>query len=110
MLDKTIAMGDMLKFLLSIALLASSLPFYLNWGRSQAEEQLNKMQEAAFNTPGAEAPITLSIFAGGFALMGGHFLWCRLLGLRRWRPLASLVVGLGAGIGLFLWRFEEPPR
>lgn len=100
----------MLKFLLSTVLLASSLPLYLNWGRNYAEEQLNKMQEAAFSTPGAEAPVTPPMVVGGAVLVGSHFIWSRILGLRGWQAGASLIVGSMMGIGLFLWQSEEPAR
>ncbi|MEZ4580212.1 MAG: hypothetical protein R3A10_00925 [Caldilineaceae bacterium] len=49
------------------------------------------MQEAAFNTPGAEAPVTPSIVMGGIGLLFGHFVvGRRLLRLRGWQALFEL--------------------
>ncbi len=81
---------------------------YLNWSRGQAERQIDKMQAHAFDTPGAESPITSAVFGGGVALLPLQLIIARLLSLRDWQTLASFVLGLVTGIGLLLiWPQER---
>lgn len=81
---------------------------YLNWSREQAERQIDKMQANAFDTPGAESPVTPAVFGGGAALLLIHLINARLLHLRGWQTLVSLVLGLAASIGLLLvWPQER---
>lgn len=99
-----------MKFLFSIAFLAVLVPFYLIWGRRQAEAQIDKMQKDAFDTPGAEAPVPSTILLAGAALVGSHFFWCRLIGLRAWQAVGSLIVGVTIGISTFVWRLGRDAR
>ena len=99
-----------MKFLFSMAYTAVLLPLYLVWSRRQVEAQLDKMQEDAFNTPGAEAPVTSSTLMAGFGLVSGHFFWGRLLGMRAWQSVASLIIGSAVGILATLWQWEQDGR
>lgn len=91
-----------MRFLLSVLITGGILPFYLQWSRAQAEERIDRMQEAAFNTPGAEAPVTPAVLAAGVGVIAGHFVLARLLRLRFWQALLSLPAGLAAGVGVYL--------
>jgi len=98
----------MLRFMLSTIFTALLLPLYLTWSRNETELQIDKMQEAAFNTPGAEAPLPARVVAGGVLLVIGHVATARLLlGIGMWKTLLSLILGSIAGVGLFLLR-QEP--
>ena len=98
----------MIRFLASIVLTALALPVYLRWSAEQAEEQIDKMQEAAFNTPGAEAPVTPSIVMGGIGLLFGHFVvGRRLLRLRGWQAFLSLLAGVAGGVATFVWQTDR---
>ena len=99
-----------MKFLTSVAFSAILVPLYLVWGRSIVEAQIDKMQEAAFNTPGAEAPVTSSVVLAGVGLLSGHFVWGRLIGLRTWQSVGSLIVGTAIGLYAFLWQLEQDAR
>lgn len=99
-----------MKYLFSITFSALLVPLYLAWGRSQVEAQLDKMQAAAFNTPGVEAPVASSTVMAGFALVTGHFFWARLLGMRIRQSVTSLLVGSVIGLFAFLWQLEQDAR
>jgi hypothetical protein len=94
----------MLKLMISMLYLSLLLPAYLAWGRRQAEGQIDKMQAAAFDSPGVEAPVPLQVILTGAGLFGGHFVLARLLGLRGWQAWLSLLIGSGAGIIVYLLR------
>lgn len=103
-------MTIVIRILISALGLALGLPIYLRWANALAEQQIDKMQEAAFNTPGVESPLTPGVLGGGAALVGGHLLLGRLLGLRVWQALISLLLGAAAGIILFVnWPWEDAP-
>ena len=92
----------MFKFLTSTLTTAAALPLFLAWARGRAEGQIDKMQDAVFNTPGAESPVTPDVAVAGAGFLGAHFvLGQKLLGLRSWQALLSLLLGLGIGVGLF---------
>jgi len=91
----------MLKFFLSTLFTAALLPLFLAWSRGQTEGQIDKMQEAAFDTPGMESPVTPPMLMGGVGLVAGHFLVGGWLGLKGWQRLLSLVAGGAAGVALF---------
>ena len=97
----------MIRIFLSTLFTAALLPVYLNWSRGQAERQIDKMQAAAFDNPGAESPITPSVLGGGVALLLVHFVSARLLRLNPWQTLVSLFVGLTIGGGIFLRWMQE---
>ncbi len=94
----------MSKFILSIFYTALLLPFYLRWSQQQTERQIDKMQDAVFNTPGAETIVTPPIVLGGLMLLGFHFLLGkRALGLKTWQTVLSLLMGVTAGLGIFMF-------
>ena len=93
----------MVRIILSALLSALAVPFFVKWIRGEVENQLDKMQEAVFNTPGAEAPVPPTVILGGAGLLAGHFVTARLLGLRFWQAFVSLVLAVGAGIGLYVF-------
>ncbi len=92
----------MLKFLISTLFTAILLPFYLFWGRIRSEAQIDKMQAAAFNSPGVEAPVPPAVMAAGLGVLGSHLAMGRALGLRGWQSLLSLLLGSTIGIFIFL--------
>lgn len=99
------------EFLLNTFLTALSTFFFLGWGREQAERQIDKMQEAAFNTPGAEAPVPPKVAVAGASLLSGQWLLNRkVFGLNGWRSMSSFLLGLVAGAGLFLLKLQRGPR
>jgi hypothetical protein len=91
----------MLKFILSTLFTAALLPIFLAWSREQTEGQIDKMQEAAFNTPGMASPVTPPMLAGGIGLAVGHFTVGGWLGQKGWQTFLSLLAGLGVGTALF---------
>ena len=97
-------MWAFLRIMLSATLTAIAVPFYLRWGTDQAERQVDKMQKAVHFTPGAESPITPEVIAGAGGLSISHFAVGRLLGLRWWQAVLSLVAGASIGTGVFLYR------
>ncbi len=92
----------MLRFTLSTLFTTALLPLFLSWSQEQSEQQIDKMQEASFNTPGMESPVTPPMLAGGAGLVVGHFLVGGWLGQKAWQSVLSLLMGLGAGVGIFL--------
>ena len=100
------ATNPMLRFLSSTLYLAILLPFYLQWSGKQVEGQIDKMQEAAFNTPGAEAPITPAVVVGGITLVTSHIVIARrVLGLSNFAAFLSLL--LGGALGFIGWRYRN---
>ena len=85
----------MANFILSTLYTALLLPFFLRWGRQQAEAQIDKMQESVFNTPGAEAPVPPLVLVGGLGLIASHFFFARrFLRLKGWQAFLSWLLGL----------------
>ncbi|MEZ4725655.1 MAG: hypothetical protein R3E79_00815 [Caldilineaceae bacterium] len=79
----------------SILYLAAVLPLYLQWSKQQAERQIDKMQEAVFNSPGAEPPVTPAVVAGGVTLLSSHFIIARKgLALASEEALATMFLGV----------------
>jgi hypothetical protein len=98
----------MLKFLIGILYLTSSMPLYLGWARRRTDRQIDKMQEAAFNTPGAEAPITPDVLIGGLALLCGHFIFGqKVLKMPVWQTFFSFIFGAVAGVTIFLTKRHQ---
>jgi UDP-N-acetylmuramyl pentapeptide phosphotransferase/UDP-N-acetylglucosamine-1-phosphate transferase len=92
----------MFRFLISTLCTALLTPFYLQWGRQQAEAQIDQMQQEAFNTPGMGAPVPPIVLLGGSAFIGGHFLVGKqLLQLKSWQAWFTLLLGMGLGVLLF---------
>ena len=97
----------MIRFLLSTISTSIALPFFVRWGVSATEAQIDKMQEASFNTPGAEAPVPPAVFAGGIALLGAHFLLGRSVKLKSWQSVLSLFSAAVLGGLLYLTQFQD---
>ncbi len=84
----------MFRFLLSTCYTIVFLPLYVGWAAQQAEQQIDKMQEAAFNTPGTEAPLPPVVFLGGAVVFAGHMLIGHfLLKLKGWQTGLALLLG-----------------
>ena len=96
----------MLKFFFSTLYLAALLPLYLIWSREQMEGQIDKMQEAVFNTPGAESPVTPPMIVGGITLWTSHMVIARRgLQLSLIAAFGSMVAGGAIGfLGWQQWR------
>jgi hypothetical protein len=93
----------MFKFILSLLYPAVLLPLFLRWGGQQAEGQIDKMQAAVFNTPGAEAPVPPKVLLGGGMLIVGHLFVARaLLQQKGWQAWLGLLLGSALGVGLYL--------
>ncbi len=92
----------------SIIYLAAVLPIYLQWSRQQAENQIDKMQEAVFNTPGAESALTPAVVIGGVTLLSSHFVIARKgLELDNEETLATMLLGGLVGFAIFRWLWPQ---
>lgn len=93
-----------LRMMMSAALTALAVPFYLHWSSEQADLQLDKMQKAVHFTPGAEAPLPSEVVAGAAGLTISHFAVGRLFGLHWWQAIFSFLIGVVLGVGVFVYR------
>ena len=92
-----------MRFWASVLTTLSVIPLWLRWGLDQSEQQIDKMQEAVFNSPGTQAPVTPPVLLATGALLSAHLLLgLAIFRLSFWRTLLSLLVSLAAGIGIFL--------
>lgn len=82
-------------------------PIYLAWSRDQAEAQIDKMQQAVFDTPGSEAPIPPVVVVGGIGLLAGYGLLGWALRLPGWVRWAGLMLGLPLGVAVHVLRQSE---
>ncbi len=88
-----------MRFLLHTLLLALLAPSFIAWVRSQSEAQIDKMQKAVFNSPGAEAPLTPVVLASGFGLIAGHVVLGRtLFQLKTWQTVITALLGGAIGV------------
>lgn len=95
----------------SILYLAAVLPLYLQWSRQQAEGQIDKMQGAVFNSPGAESTVTPAMVIGGVAVLGSHFVIARKgLDLDNGETLATMLLGGVLGFLTFAWLMPKETR
>lgn len=93
----------MIPFVLSTLFFTFLLRQYLTWSKGRIDLQIEKMQEASFNTPGTEAPVPPEVLMGGGALVAGHFLLGRwILRMGFLLTLLSLILGGFAGVVLFI--------
>jgi hypothetical protein len=99
----------MLPFLAALAYPVLTLPPYLDWSRRRIEGQIDKMQAAVFNTPGAEAPIPPAVVVAGLGWLVGYGAVAAWMGVTGWRRTAALILGVTAGIALFVLR-SDPDR
>ena len=97
----------MLSFLAALAYPLLTVPFYLVWSRRQIEGQIDKMQAAVFNSPGAEAPVPPTVVVAGLGLLGGYATVTAWLGVRGWRRVVALALGVAVSSTLFLTRRVE---
>lgn len=101
----------LVRFLLHTLLVAVATYFFAGWAKAQSDRQIGKMQDAVFNTPGAEAPVPPAVAAAGVALFGS--LWLagrRLLLLRGWQTLLGLLGGAAGGAAAFIARSLQTPQ
>ncbi len=100
----------MRKFFFSTLYLAALLPLYLIWSRAQIEGQIDKMQEAVFNSPGAESPVTPPLIIAGITLLTSHMVIARRgLQLSLVAALGSLLLGGTVGfLGWYQWQKGAP--
>ncbi len=100
----------MLRLLLTFAYPILLLPIYLAWSFDQAEAQIDKMQRAVFNTPGAESPVPTPVVLAGASLLGGYGLLTWLVGVKGWVRVLALVVGAPIGVAVFAMRQAQRGR
>lgn len=94
----------MFRLLLSTIYNAVSWSQFLNWAWNQTENQIDKMQDAAFETPGMEAPVPPSVLMAAAGVIGSHLTVSRILRLRPWQSLLSLALGVAAAAAIVLAR------
>lgn len=70
-------------------------------------EQVERMQREAFNTPGVGSPLPPTVLMGATALLSGHWLLNRLLRLHVWQGLLALLLGGAAGASIFWARLQR---
>lgn len=93
----------MVRFFFGSLYLAALLPLYMIWSREQVERQIDRMQAAVFNSPGAESPVTPAVVVGGITLLAGHLVVARrVLQLSLVEAFFSMVIG--GGIGFLGWQ------
>ncbi|MGB5051143.1 MAG: hypothetical protein WBO46_19510 [Caldilineaceae bacterium] len=78
---------------------------FLGWARRETDTRLGKMQDAAFDTPGAQSPVPASVLAAAGALALGQWAVARSLWkLSGRQAVAGLILGACvAGGGRILW-------
>jgi hypothetical protein len=94
----------MLRYLATFLYPILLIPLYLDWSHRQSEEQIDKMQRAVFNSPGAEAPVPPTVIVGGVGLLLGYGLLTAIIGTRGWLRAAGLVLGAPVGVAIFMQR------
>jgi len=77
---------------------------FLGWARRETDARIGKMQDAAFDTPGAQSPLPAPVLVAGSALAVGQ--WGVAQGMCRLsagRALVALLLGaiVAGGIHLF---------
>ena len=92
----------MFRTLLSAVIGAATWYEFLGWARKETEGQISKMQDAAFNTPGAEAPVPTSVVLAVFGVISGHFALCRIFRLSRLQSIVSLLLAFAFAAVLLL--------
>ena len=98
----------MFRFLVSVLLNAVAWFVFLDWSWKQAEGQIDKMQAAAFNTPGAAAPIPPAVVGVGTGVLLGHVLLSSVLRLGAERSWLSLLLGGAAGTAILVASPRRP--
>jgi hypothetical protein len=94
----------MLRFLIAFGYPILLTPLYLEWSRSQAESQIDKMQRSVFNSPGSEAPVPPPVILGGALLLIGYWAVTRLFGVAGWLRALGVLLGVPVGVAIFAQR------
>jgi hypothetical protein len=94
----------MLRLFVALAYPIFLIPLYLDWSRGQAEDQIDKMQQAVFNSPGVEAPVPPPVVVGGALLLLGYWGVTRLFGVQGWLRFWGVVIGAPIGVAIFTQR------
>jgi hypothetical protein len=81
-----------------------AIPLYLDWSRRQAESQIDKMQQAVFNSPGMEAPVPPPVLVMGAFLMVGYWLLTRICNVRGWARALALLLSAPVGVAIYTQR------
>ena len=63
----------MIRLLLSVVISATSWFEFLDWAWGETEGQIDKMQDAAFDTPGVESPVPPAVLMAALSVVAGHF-------------------------------------
>lgn len=88
-------------FLLSLACNTLLSRLFLGWAQKETDTQIGKMQDAAFDTPGAQSALPPSVLIGAGGLLAGQWaLARRVLRLSGGQAVAALLLG-GAIAGLW---------
>lgn len=68
--------------------------FFLAWAQKETGAAIGRMQDAAFDTPGAQSPLPAPVLVGGGALIAGELLLARWIGrLSGGRAVLALLLG-----------------
>ena len=93
-----------MRFIASTIYMSILLPLLLSWAKNEADQRMGKMQDAAYDTPGAESPIPPQVIIGSMGLVGGHFLLgSGMLKQRKRVTLAAFFIGTLIGITTFIF-------
>lgn len=101
----------MLRFAVHTLIAAAATYLFAWWAKAESDRQIAKMQDAVFNTPGAEAPVPPAVAAAAISLLG--MLWTvarRLLGLGRGLTLLGLLGGATGGAAAFVAHTLQAPQ
>lgn len=82
---------------------------FLHWAQQETDAQIGRMQDAAYDTPGAQSPLPASVLVGAGLLAAGQIgLAQRLWRLSGGQALALLLLGAGAAALLrVVWSGEK---
>lgn len=89
----------LIRFLMGALAATASTYFYGGWAQAESETQIGKMLLNAYNTPGAETPLTPQVIAAGFTVLGA--VWSvqrKVLRLGRLGALVALLLGVAGGV------------
>lgn len=97
-----------MRFLASTLYISILLPFLLGWAKNETDHRMKKMQDAAYDTPGAESPLPPQVIIGSMGLIGGHFLFSSgIMKLKKRFTFLTLIVGGLIGVAMFLFAQRE---
>lgn len=83
--------------------------FFLAWAKQETSAAIGRMQDAAFDTPGAQSPLPPSVLVGAGGLLAGQWALARkALRLSGGQSVAALLLGGAiAGLWMTLWPKKE---